>query len=534
MATKRIQNNEARVPFFGDKISFITGLDPLGLQNPSSRAYSYLLNGLNVVSRRIRNYSFYCWLLNEYAKKEKISKNPQIQKDFVRRAEYIIALSSVANSIEGMNGSNFASMRLEDEKDEITLSKGIYNSLGTTDGTYWKFPFGIFGQYYMGSMRQIRLIEEVADKDNGKPLGIYRITNKIEPSIISGEDLANAFANNIPKKKQELLISCIESDKVNREQLIQLFPEFNMFEINQSSVENELLIKMIMQPDDPLDTEGELSYNRRNSFKYVLDFTLEGKNELKEHNFTRDAYYRKGIIGESIDATLFGWYYYQFNEFFRLACTACLDGLLKELEEQENWVLQSIFIEDAVAKIIKELTATHGINEHQILKELLENDFDKEEILCDLALSEEKWSSISYATQLIIKLFQENHRSLKQLNEYLTERGINSETDVITFYQYDFSRYQEMSISEFLSSFLYNQVIYRHQHVAYRKMVGNQSTQKFIIEDNYIRHIGNFEPDFTASRIGTVIGFLKDLHLIDENDKVTTSGKQIIDSLNAN
>jgi len=67
MTTKVIDNNEARVPFFGARLSFISGLDPLGLQNPSSQAYSYLLPGLNNVTSQLRSYSFYCWLLDEYA-----------------------------------------------------------------------------------------------------------------------------------------------------------------------------------------------------------------------------------------------------------------------------------------------------------------------------------------------------------------------------------------------------------------------------------------------------------------------------------
>ena len=91
MATKVLDKNEARLPFFGDKMSFVTGLDPLGLQNPSAQAYSYLLPGLNNVTGRIRNYSFYCWLLAEYAKRIK-SSDPKEQKAFIRKAEYIIAL----------------------------------------------------------------------------------------------------------------------------------------------------------------------------------------------------------------------------------------------------------------------------------------------------------------------------------------------------------------------------------------------------------------------------------------------------------
>ena len=92
MPTNIIDKNEARVPFLGDRMSFVTGLDPLGLQNPSLQAYAYLLPGLNNVTSRIRNYSFYCWLLAEYARIIQ-STDPKEQKKFIRRAEYIIAYS---------------------------------------------------------------------------------------------------------------------------------------------------------------------------------------------------------------------------------------------------------------------------------------------------------------------------------------------------------------------------------------------------------------------------------------------------------
>ena len=50
MASKVILNNESIVPFFGDRISFIRGLDPLGLQNSSDATFSQLLPGLNNVT----------------------------------------------------------------------------------------------------------------------------------------------------------------------------------------------------------------------------------------------------------------------------------------------------------------------------------------------------------------------------------------------------------------------------------------------------------------------------------------------------
>src|SRR5690606_10034060 len=111
------------------------GLDPLGQQNVSIQMYSYLLPGLNNVTSRIRSYSFYCWLLTEYAKIIK-STNPIEQIRFVRRAEYIIALFSSLKQIQGVSGVLYANNRIVENFEEFDLEKGTFNPDGTTDRTY--------------------------------------------------------------------------------------------------------------------------------------------------------------------------------------------------------------------------------------------------------------------------------------------------------------------------------------------------------------------------------------------------------------
>ncbi len=59
---KVIKPNESIAPFFSERMTFIRGLDPLGLQNTSDATFTLLLPGLNNVTGRIRYYSFYCWL----------------------------------------------------------------------------------------------------------------------------------------------------------------------------------------------------------------------------------------------------------------------------------------------------------------------------------------------------------------------------------------------------------------------------------------------------------------------------------------
>jgi hypothetical protein len=527
MPTTKIEPNEARIPFLSDKMSFVTGLDPVGLQNPSSRAYTYLLKGLNVVSSRIRNYGFYCWLLKEYTKRVN-SKDPDQQKEFIRRAEYIIALSSVANGVEGVNGRQFALKSLAIDQNEYLLTDGIYNDQGTTANTYWAFPFGVFGQYYLGSMRQIRLIEEVAEED-GKALSIYRTSKSSDNLKTSGESLAEAFAQNISEWKRDLLLKCIDNNLITTTQLSKLFPEFNMFQIPDGTQEQSYLIDLLFGQDDPIVMEeDQMSYYRRNTFLHVLQFSKQNPNNLEEHAFTRMAYLNKGQYKDQKDDTLFGWYYYQFNEYFRLASTSFLNGILHELEGYQSWAYLPEFLDIITDDIIEELSDRYGKSEVTSISGLEKLDFENERVVCDRMLQNEGIDALIDAVELLVKLYQENSNQIKSLLEYVETRHINSDYDVLSFYHLDFPRLSGQTTKDFLKSFLLHHVIYRHQNVAYRKMVGNQSTQKFIIEDNYIRHISNFAPAYTASRVGTVIGFMKDLHLIDQNDSLTTKAHELL------
>ena len=53
-----LKNSESLYPFFGNKMSFIRGLDPLGLQNNSEATFAMLLPGLNNVTGRLRTILF--------------------------------------------------------------------------------------------------------------------------------------------------------------------------------------------------------------------------------------------------------------------------------------------------------------------------------------------------------------------------------------------------------------------------------------------------------------------------------------------
>ena len=61
-----LKDNNFYAPFMGDNKTLSVGLNPLGIRTASEQLFTNLLPGLNVVTLRIRYYSFYCWLLKRF------------------------------------------------------------------------------------------------------------------------------------------------------------------------------------------------------------------------------------------------------------------------------------------------------------------------------------------------------------------------------------------------------------------------------------------------------------------------------------
>lgn len=536
---KVIDRNNAWVPFLSDKMNFITGLDPLGLQNPSTKAYSFLQPGLNNVTTHIRSYSFYCWLLDEYAQRIETS-NPHNQKQFIRRAEYILALASIIKEIPSISGANYASNRFKENTPDFDLEKGTFNTNGTTDHTYWQYKFGIFGQYYVGSLRQIGLIEEPVD-EKGKHLGIYRRTSKSKEELeVSGEALAKAFDQNLQPDNKVLFFDCIKKGMINRKELLQIADDFNLTKIKTDSTEAELLEALLLSVDEPPLQKEEPSIMRRATIEHLLRVAEDITEPIYDRIFTYYAYDVKGKFEDKQDECLSGWYFYQLNEYWQLACTAMLNGLLDYLEAEKgpNWMDLYQLIDDcslAVEGRIKTILEDQEIVEIQDASQLIHWS---EKTLYNEIMNHKQVDRIAYAFLLLWKLYEENKTMLDYLKDYTLAKEIYTVKELkarnnMLVYLISLGSLQESSLASFINDFLLNRIVKRHQYVAYRKMGSTkQSTEKFIIEDNYIRKIGNFNPSFTGPRVGNLISFLKDLKMLPSPKKIVEETDERGDPLN--
>ena len=303
MAGKVIAKNESILPFFGDRMTIIGGLDPLGNQNTSDATFQMILPGLNNVTGRLRYYSYYCWLLDQYSERVG-STDPAHFRRFIRKAEYLTALAAQLDpeDTKSISGSTYAGKELNENNTVIKLNEGIYKPDGDTEDTYWKFPLGIFGQYYLGSMRTIGLLIEHATQE-----GLYIRTESSEGKYIDGKQMAEAFGANLSEESVSLFFRCMDQEEVTKNELEQLLPDFSLTTIPQGTDEIRLLTRMLIQKDYPRSKENTFTF-RSETIKYLFHF-LEGfSGDFEDRSFIQHSYFKKGLF-ESESAQLFSMEY---------------------------------------------------------------------------------------------------------------------------------------------------------------------------------------------------------------------------------
>jgi|26BtaG_2_1085354.scaffolds.fasta_scaffold00083_25 hypothetical protein len=530
---KVIRNNQSITPFFGERLSFIRGLDPLGLQNTSDTTFTLLMPGLNNVTGRIRYYSFYSWLLDQYSKING-STDPAIQKTFIRKAEYIIALSAqfYAGESGSIPGSNYAKTEVQNQEIQVhDLNAGIYKPDGTTANTYWNYSWGAFGQYYIGSLRDIGIVISREDSE------VYARTNSQEDHFVSGEMLADAFDSNIPTNKKELFLKCLTESSISEEQLKDLLPEFNLTHVPENTKEQELLIRLLLQKDIPLRIEEEPITLRKDSIRHLLQFVASQPEKFDDREFIYTAYNNKGKADEKIENSLLGWYYYQFNEFWHYANTSLFNGTLNFLEENygPNWVPLNQLIDNLANGVLQLFVEEELVTDANNTVEAVLHHLKADEYHYMKAASKSlKAEKVFYGFLMIFSQYLNNLEELALLKNYGDSNHLAKDGDGVTYFLGVFKTKQQIPLIQYIKEYLFKNIIYRHQYVAFRKMRGSTlSTQKFIIEDHHIRYLGNFDAGYTGPRIGNVISFLKDLSVITTDNALTAYGEDVLTQLSA-
>lgn len=507
-----LRNSKSFSPFLSKKLSFVRGLDPLGLSNTSDATFSMLLPGLNNVTGRIRYYSFYCWLLSQYEALE-IKKE---QRFFIRKAEYLVALiaQTFEQDITGIPGSNYASKRYDKGTATFNLEEGVGSNSNTTEGTYWKYPWGAFGQYYLGSLRDIGLVSEKSES-----IAVHSDLR------VSPQDLGNAFHQNLREEDVQSFLECISKGSVSRIELVELNTSFNLSKVPEDTKEEKLLLNLLLQIDHPTDWEKR-TVHRNTTIRQLLA-SIELTGEIKDRGFVVDAFNKRGVFEkeEEPDPTYFGWYYYQVNEYWTYANTAILNGLLHELATayQKSWVpIQRLTHDLSTAQFVEgQVTFLEYLSEQNFDLESLKSDIDK----CSGG------ERLLHGFRMIFGLYQFIQSDLNGLHAYGLENNLLRSGNAPGYFTSLFLEESKSDLDTFIQGYLQKHIIQRHQMVAFRKMgSGTLSTEKFVVEEGLIRYIDNFEPAYTGPRIGNLLSFLKDLNVFTEEFELNQSGEKLLKS----
>lgn len=512
-------------PFWAENSGFMTGRDPLGIQNSSIATYGKLLPGMTNLTLRLRYYGFYLWLLYEYDKKEKAYEENKLvyHYKFIRRAELIIAylMTNKFSEEQSIVGSDYANRNKNtvDTLGYYEIDKGADKLKTTSKGSvYWDYTSGALGQYYAGTLVNLNLIKTSN--------GFFIIQDE-------GMRLAKAFEKSIQVNTRQLMLTCIESGKLTADQVNKLV-EFAINDITKESEEWKLYNEILLSKDgeDFKNAKGEVTTFRRETIKYYLNFINEYTEKKYEKEFLKSQY-KINLIKTNDDAS-FGWYYFYINEIFHYSIEKIFWALLDYLDGKIVNVKE--FIDNICKDIIGESKSVFVTDETHTIDHILK-ETKNFNLLDDLEklIKSKDIGSIAMSFRLIFQLYLENKENLPKITEFENLNLLMDKKGRVTENVTNFiSMHLNSKFNDYVKSSIKN-ILNDHVSTAYRKMGNGESNLlKFIIEDNNIIHIQTMEPKFTSPRLRTIHNFLKDLGFLDKKSKLSNDGIILLKDLTNN
>lgn len=522
-----IKDGQWETPFWGASKKFITGQDMLGMQNASIATYATLLPGLTNLTRRIRYYGFYMWLLEQYAKTEGKVSVSEFQR-FMRRGELILAFVMTYNQTEelGIVGSLYARKKLQKDGDLIDIAAGADRDIDS-DETYWQYSSGAFGQYYHGALTDIGLITQ-----NEKAKRIDVCTPHY------GRELANLFESTISVPAREKYLEVIKRGFVSREELFALGKEFSLTAIKPYSKEWEFYVEMLFGKDYPTieALSGHTTFRLETLLLYMR-YLANQKHFESTGSFPRSFHYRKWDTKPFIEyPAATGWHYYALNEFAHYILETILWAFLVDLNAQGPKPLPDLvktFTENAHSALLEDLEIARNnaiINFKEFSKELYQIGFTPGFYTDEISQTSEDapFEGYAHALKALALIYHHDKHRISDLQAYARKHGMYRSGDVTELLLW-IQKNEHQDLHTFIKKLLLQHIISRHIEVAMRKMRNrNENTLKFILEDNIVRPMYIVEPVWTSPRIHSLHQFLVDLKLVEHN-ALTDLGRKLLE-----
>jgi hypothetical protein len=513
MSIRQFETAQVKAPYLGKPHYPISGLDQLGLNLTSERIFDLLLPGLNNVTGRIRYYSFYCWFFDWYASQVRTTSRSK-QNSYLRRAEFLLSLVAAHKELSGVPGITKALSIYAESDENIDLTKGTLEG-SKSEGSYWKNPRGVLGQYYISSIKQMGILGDQGDKE-----GLYVRTDFQHETKVSGKQLADAFGLNT-SNTSHVFAQAIENNFVTKTDLELLSNEFNMLNIPNDSEEQQLLWQLFSGVDRP--KESEETYFRKDTIKLLLSNVDVIDSDTKYEQLSVPFSIYNDGWKEDYSTSQKLWYFFIVEQFWSVSCTGCLDAFLKILDEQSknNWIDEIELVDHITSKVL-DLFKTEGVNvESDLFFGVPFMAYSIEELVYLSKTETDAYIKISFSLCAIQKLVLENNASNVGLLEISNKFKIHTASSFLVSYT-DFKSKQDLTIKEFVRYFLTRNVINRHYFVALRKLNATQNSAKFYREEGMIRLVDHFIYDYSSPRIHTLVDFMRDLGIIDADSTALT------------
>ena len=499
-------------PYFAKSITPVFGLNHLGLRNAAEDLFTTLLPGLNGVTQRVRYYSFYCWITGQFFKLHKGS-NKDIEEAyrlFIRKSEILLALIQAHRdpTVTGIPGITYALGTLDLGYKSIDLLKCVdrpENSRRTNE-TYWANPGGILRQYYNSSMKDMALLPSVQVLPSmSRP---SEESDSLPEGTILGEDLGAAFGESIGEETSKLFLECVQRSRVSIAELDEMKDDLVMKDFGDIGFERELLIDTFNQKDYP-DVEDSERFLRRDTIKLFLQYCKDGRREGKDAIMFPTVTYEKVLAGEADDDCSLGWYAYHINDRWQYHTSVIFWCLLEMLQKDGGWVAIKDIVERLANGMYNAILSEDGMTLGQVC-ELIDQgsvsgiDFDTiEEEAADAMVS-------------LLMLYCENRNQIDIVEAYKDAFREIRRSDFFSLMN-ELDGLLETPFLSFLTEFITSKIIYRHHTVSLIKYSATRvASNKFLLEDGFIRFIGQIECSATAPRIDSLIEYLTDLGLLKD------------------
>jgi hypothetical protein len=524
-------------PLWIEKASIVGGEDHLGIQAISISHYATMLPGITNLTRRARYYSFYPWVLDNYIKRVGIVNKIERWRDFLRRSEFLYALISVQDGEEeAIPGARKATSVLNEETDEIILSDYADHSV-KTNKRYWKYSMGIYGQYYLGALRDLDIIQ-------------YDEDYKVEVLGNAGKVLSQEFDKSISVVAKNKFFKAVEGGRIVTKQIIDLADELRPSKLTPSSGESKNLQEIFFHPLNAAHQK------RVASLKLLLEvaFQVPPKSEIKQTEIRYTYLYGKFKNGKTLEIreelkpiysewkgfmiaeqlhysmeTMF-WVILQY--MYNWEPLSPLNFVNKMIIETKKAFIKEGFISSAEASKISFIQLLKNIDKKKIEKlnwEKDENSFYSiwNAIVRDIQ-SENVTKALSNAFIMYSKTISQYADSSEIRTLYGPTRPLGEHfNDLNPFILLkDNHLKNDVTLDAGLEYLFLKRIINRHLKVAVKKFVNiPQSKFKFRLHDQTLEWMDDIIPSFTTPRLASAMNILEDLGLVQwKPTKITKLG----------